>query len=44
VLTSEELQVVGWEDEDIIDPPVECGVVPGCDMTVSPSLGEVLDC
>ena len=42
VFTSEKLHIGGWEDEHIIDGSVESGVVPGCDVAVSPRLGEVL--
>ena len=38
VFTSEEIQITGCEGEHIIDAPIENGIVPGDEATVSPFL------
>ena len=44
VLAGEKIQFVGRKGEHMIKTVVESGVLPSCDMTISPMLGEELDC
>ena len=43
VFAGEKFQMVGCEDENVIDAAVDGGVAPGCDVAVSPMFGEGLD-
>lgn len=42
MFASQEVQIGGSKDEYVIDPAVECGIVPCDDVTVNPFFGKVL--